>query len=157
MKMRIKLLAMDVDGVLTDGMIGFDSEGREIKFFHVRDGMGICALMEKGVKVAFISGRFSEVTAHRARDLGVTLVFQGVRDKLGRLVELALELGVTREEVAYIGDDVNDIPCIEWAGFGVAVADAPAEVRNAASYVTLTRGGHGAVREVCDLILKSMG
>lgn len=156
MRMRIKLLAMDVDGVLTDGAIGFDSEGREIKFFHVRDGMGICVLMEKGVQVAFISGRHSEVTSHRARDLGVALVFQGVRDKLSKLKELASELGLSRDEVAYIGDDVNDIPCIEWAGFGVAVADAPAEVRNAASYVTLARGGHGAVREVCDLILKSM-
>ncbi len=153
---QIKLLVLDVDGVLTDGRIVMDDAGRELKFFHVRDGMGIHLLMKRGIEVAIISGRFSYVTLRRAEDLGIKYVYQGIKDKLAILKSLCDSLSLTKEEVAYVGDDLNDVECIKWAGFGVVVADAPEYVKKYADYVTRLPGGKGAVREVCDLILEKV-
>ncbi|MDR1471738.1 MAG: HAD hydrolase family protein [Synergistaceae bacterium] len=151
----IRLVAMDVDGTLTDGGIYMDDAGGEFKRFHVRDGYGIEALMKSGVRVAFISGRASGATDRRARDLGVTLVVNGTGDKLTDLETMARELGVARSEVAFIGDDLRDVPCIEWSGLGVAVADAHDDVLSAADVITSARGGEGAVREVADRVLRA--
>ncbi|WP_286976835.1 KdsC family phosphatase [Acetomicrobium sp. UBA5826] len=152
--MKIKLLAMDVDGTLTDGSVYMDGEGHEFKRFDIQDGMGIALLRREGIEIALISGRFSASTDQRAKGLGISLVFNGVRDKLGTLKSLTEKLGLRDEEVAYIGDDVNDIDCIKWAGLGIAVANARPEVLEAAGYITRSSGGMGAVREVADLLLK---
>jgi len=152
--MDIKLLALDVDGTLTDGSVYMDGEGHEFKRFDIQDGMGIAMLRRQGIEVAIISGRFSASTDQRAKDLGIPFVFNGVKDKLATLVSLAEKLNLKPEEVAYMGDDVNDIECIMWAGLGVAVANARQETKEAADYVTASSGGQGAVREVADMLLK---
>lgn len=152
--MDIKLLALDVDGTLTDGSVYMDGEGHEFKRFDIQDGMGIAMLRRQGIEVAIVSGRFSASTDQRAKDLGIPFVFNGVTDKLTTLVSLAEKLNLKPEEVAYMGDDVNDIECIKWAGFGVAVANARQETKEAADYVTASSGGQGAVREVADMLLK---
>jgi 3-deoxy-D-manno-octulosonate 8-phosphate phosphatase (KDO 8-P phosphatase) len=149
----IRLVAMDVDGTLTDG--GFYMSGEdEFKRFDVRDGYGIVSMIEAGIEVAFISGRYSDATGRRARDLGVFRVYNGTSDKISDLKALALEIGAEREEVAFIGDDIPDISCIEWAGLGIAVGDAAREVKDAAGIVTSAPGGAGAVREAADYILR---
>ena len=147
---------MDVDGTLTDGGIymGADSE---YKKFHARDGWGIVELMKRGIEVAFVSVRHSSATEARAANLGVRRVFNGVGNKVGVLSSLAAEIGVSRDEVAFIGDDVPDVPCIEWAGLGVAVGDAADEAKAAADFVTASFGGHGAVREAIDYIIRLNG
>ncbi len=152
--MDIKLLALDVDGTLTDGSVYMDGEGHEFKRFDIQDGMGIAMLRRQGIEVAIISGRFSASTDQRAKDLGIPFVFNGVKDKLATLVSLSEKLNLKPEEVAYMGDDVNDIECIMWAGLGVAVANARQETKEAADYVTASSGGQGAVREVADMLLK---
>ncbi len=150
----IKLFAMDVDGTLTDGGIYMDGAGGEMKRFDVQDGQGIALLLKRGVKVVFISGRFSAPTQRRADDLKITLCVNGVKDKLPELKRIAAELGVTAEETAYAGDDLPDVECIRWAGLGIAVANARPEVIEAAGYVTRCGGGRGAVRECADMIIK---
>jgi len=152
--MDVKLLALDVDGTLTDGSVYMDGEGHEFKRFDIQDGMGIAMLRREGLEVAIISGRFSASTDQRAKDLSIPFVFNGVKDKLETLMSLAERLNLKPEEVAYMGDDVNDIECIKWAGFGVAVANAREEVKRSADYVTASMGGRGAVREVADMLLK---
>jgi 3-deoxy-D-manno-octulosonate 8-phosphate phosphatase (KDO 8-P phosphatase) len=154
--MTIRLVAMDVDGTLTDGGL-YMSAGSEYKKFHVRDGWGIAELMKRGTEVAFISGRYSPATDARAANLGVRKVFNGAGNKADVLSSLAAEMGVSRDEVAFIGDDVPDVPCIEWAGLGIAVGDAADEVKAAADYVTRSFGGHGAVREAIDYIFRLNG
>lgn len=153
----IRLLAMDVDGVLTDGTIGYDDAGGESKGFHVQDGMGITVLRLAGVAVAWISGRRSDAVLRRARELRVNYVEQGIRDKQSALrrISAALELGI--DQVAVIGDDWNDLLAFEAAGVKIAVGNGVAEVVQAADIVTERRGGHGAVREVCDAILEARG
>jgi len=154
---RIKLLLMDCDGVLTDGRLHLLADGDEQKTFHARDGQGIALCHRAGLKTGIISGRTSSAVARRARDLGMTYLRQGAKDKIKDFEELLAEANVPAIECAYIGDDVADIPVMQRVGLAVAVADAVDETKRAAHYVTQNRGGHGAVREVTDLILKAQG
>ncbi|MBC8026022.1 MAG: HAD hydrolase family protein [Steroidobacteraceae bacterium] len=152
---RVKLLALDVDGVLTDGRLHYGPRGESTKVFHVRDGHGIKRVQEAGIEVAIISGRKSAAVAKRARDLGIKFVFQGVGDKLAVLVKLAKSRDVALEHCACVGDDTPDAPILEAAGLGIAVADAHADALAVADLVTSRPGGHGAVREVCDWLLEA--
>jgi 3-deoxy-D-manno-octulosonate 8-phosphate phosphatase (KDO 8-P phosphatase) len=146
---------MDVDGTLTDGGIYLDDQGGEWKRFDVRDGFGIAKLRNAGVTVCIISGRYSPVTKRRALELGIDMVRQDVEDKLGLLRDFAEEVGVCNTEVAYIGDDENDVECIRWAGMGFAPRDAQPAARQAADVVTEATGGNGAVREAVERILET--
>lgn len=154
---RIKLLLMDCDGVLTDGRIWLFENGEEQKGFHTRDGLGIDLLHRAGLRSGIISGRRSSAVETRARTLGMSFVVQGHENKVQAFADVLAEAGVTNAEVAYIGDDLNDIPLMLQSGLGVAVADAISETRDRAHYVTKALGGFGAVREVIELILKSQG
>lgn len=151
----IRLLALDVDGVLTDGRLYFAEDGQELKTFDTQDGHGIKMLMQAGIQCAIITGRNTKLVERRARNLGITHLLQGREDKLVALRELVLELGVALEHVAYVGDDWPDLPALRAVGLGVAVANAHQELRVHADYVTRLEGGRGAVREICDLILKA--
>jgi 3-deoxy-D-manno-octulosonate 8-phosphate phosphatase (KDO 8-P phosphatase) len=151
----IKLLILDVDGVLTDGRIILDECGEEIKCFHVRDGYGIRRLMGAGIDVVVISGRTSKSVEHRTKELGIQEVYQGVKDKESLCREIIQRKSLTKDQVCCVGDDIPDLSMFTQAGISIAVADAAAEVRDAASYITKNRGGNGAVREVCELILKA--
>ena len=156
MKIRkVKLLILDVDGVMTDGRIVMDDAGLESKQFDVRDGHGLKMLMRLGIDVVLLTGRRSRVVEHRAADLGITEVHQGIRNKAEAFAEILKRREMIAEETAYVGDDVIDIPLLRRTGFSVAVADAIPEVRQIADYVTHQGGGRGAVREVCELILKA--
>lgn len=152
---RIKLLLMDCDGVLTDGRIWLFENGEEQKGFHTRDGLGIELWHRAGLKSGIISGRSSSAVERRARGLGMSFVVQGVGEKVRAFTETMAQAGVTNEEVAFIGDDLNDIPLMMRSGLGIAVADASLETRESAHYVTQLSGGYGAVREVVELILKA--
>jgi 3-deoxy-D-manno-octulosonate 8-phosphate phosphatase (KDO 8-P phosphatase) len=154
---RIKLLLMDCDGVLTDGRIWVLEGGEDQKAFHTRDGLGIELLHRAGLKSGIISGRVSGAVERRARGLGMSFVWQGCEDKLKAFADTLAQAGVTNEQVAFAGDDLNDVPLMLQSGLAVAVADAAAETREHAHYVTTARGGHGAIREVVELILKSQG
>ncbi|HEX7175362.1 MAG TPA: HAD hydrolase family protein [Pyrinomonadaceae bacterium] len=154
---RVKLLLMDCDGVLTDGRITLLDGGGEQKSFHTRDGHGIVMLHRAGLRTGVISGRTSTALDARARDLGMHFVRQGTWDKVKDYEELLAEAGVREEEVGYVGDDVTDIPLMRRCGFAAAVADATEDTRAAAHYVTRLNGGFGAVREVCELLLKAQG
>jgi 3-deoxy-D-manno-octulosonate 8-phosphate phosphatase (KDO 8-P phosphatase) len=154
---RVKLLLMDCDGVLTDGCIQLHENGNEQKTFHVRDGHGLVLFHRSGLVSAIISGRSSVVVERRALELGIKHVRQGSWNKIKEYVDVLSEAGVDESEVAVMGDDVTDIPLMQRCGLAVAVADAVEEVRHAAHYVTVLRGGHGAVREVIELILKAQG
>ncbi len=150
---RVRLLVLDVDGVLTDGRLHYGPRGEATKVFHVRDGHGIKRVQEAGIEVAIISGRKSAAVAKRARDLGIKHVFQGVGDKLAVLEKLLKARGVALEHCACVGDDTPDAPILAAAGVGVAVADAHSDALAAADLVTSRPGGLGAVREVCDWLL----
>ena len=152
---RIKLLLMDCDGVLTDGRIWIFDNGEEQKGFHTRDGLGIDLWHRAGLRSGIISGRTSSAVERRAQALGMTYVWQGRAAKDQVYAETVAQAGVTNEEVAYIGDDLTDIPLILQSGLGVAVADASLETRLHSHYVTQLAGGYGAVREVIELILKA--
>ncbi len=154
---KVKLLILDVDGVLTDGLIIIDDAGLESKHFNVRDGHGLKMLMRCGIAVALLTGRKSRVVEHRAADLGITEVYQGVWNKSEVFAGILERNRLAPEETAYIGDDVVDIPLLRRVGFSAAVADAVPEARAVADYVTQQPGGRGAVREVCELILRSQG
>ena len=154
---RIKLLLMDCDGVLTDGRIWLFENGEEQKGFHTRDGLGIDLLHRAGLRSGIISGRTSRAVETRARTLGMSFVIQGHEKKVQAFADVLAQANVGNAEVAYIGDDLNDIPLIVQSGLGVAVADAAVEARERAHYVTKALGGFGAVREVIELILKSQG
>ena len=154
---RIKLLLMDCDGVLTDGRIWIFENGEEQKGFHTRDGLGIDLLHRAGLKSGIISGRVSSAVERRAQGLGIAFVVQGCEDKLGAFGETLAQAGVTPAEVAYVGDDLNDIPLMLKSGLAVAVADAAPETRERAHYVTTAGGGFGAIREIVELILKAQG
>ena len=154
---RIKLLLMDCDGVLTDGRIWLFENGEEQKGFHTRDGLGIDLWHRAGLRSGIISGRTSSAVETRARTLGMSFLVQGHENKVNAFAETLAQAGVTNGEVAYIGDDLNDVPLMMQAGLGVAVADAAFETRERAHYVTKALGGFGAVREVIELILKSQG
>jgi 3-deoxy-D-manno-octulosonate 8-phosphate phosphatase (KDO 8-P phosphatase) len=154
---RIKLLLLDVDGVLTDGSINYTDNGIELKRFHVRDGSGLKLWALAGKRAAIISGRTSEAVSVRAMELGVAPVVQGQSDKTAAWAKVLAEVGVDASEVAAIGDDLPDLPLLNAAGIGIAVADACAEVREAAAYTTTLPGGRGAVREAIEWLLKLTG
>lgn len=153
----MKLLILDVDGVLTDGRIIMDHEGREIKAFDVRDGHGIKLLREAGIEVAILTGRNSPVVQKRAEDLGIPWVRQGVKDKVKAYQEIAREAGIGDEEACFVGDDLVDIPLLKRVGIAIVVADGVHEAKQCARYVTTAPGGRGAVREVCELLLQAQG
>jgi 3-deoxy-D-manno-octulosonate 8-phosphate phosphatase (KDO 8-P phosphatase) len=154
---RIKLLLLDVDGVMTDGRIIFDSQGGETKAFDVKDGHGIKLVQRAGIRVGIITGRQSAIVDRRAAELGIELVYQGAKDKTLPFREILQKLSLRPEEVAYVGDDVVDLPVMRQVGFAATVADAVDEVKDTAHMVTRLGGGRGAVREICDYLLKESG
>lgn len=154
---RLRLLALDVDGVLTDGRIVYGNDGEELKAFSIKDGLGIKLAQRAGLQVAIITGRSSGIVARRAAELGIDLVVQGREDKLVALQELCASLGITPGECAYMGDDLPDLAAIRAAGLGLTVSDAAAPVLEAADWVSARAGGEGAVREACELILAARG
>ena len=153
----VRLLLLDVDGVLTDGRLYFGHTGETLKVFHVRDGHGIKMVQRSGIEVAMLSGRHSDAAFHRAKELGVSRFYESLRDKVPVLEELMAALQLTGQQIAMVADDLVDLPIMSRVGLAVAVADAVPEVRAAAHWVTGNRGGQGAVREVCDLLLKARG
>jgi len=153
----IRLLLLDVDGVMTDGRIVYDANGIETKFFNVKDGHGIKMLQRAGIEVGIISGRQSQVVVNRAVELGIDLVYQKALDKLAPYLEILALRGLSDEQVAFMGDDIIDIPVLRRVGFAVTPSDALDYVRDQAHFVTHNRGGWGAVRELCDLLLKGTG
>jgi 3-deoxy-D-manno-octulosonate 8-phosphate phosphatase (KDO 8-P phosphatase) len=153
----IEMLVLDVDGVLTDGTIIINGDGSESKFFNSLDGHGIRMWQRAGLKVAFLSGRSTQAAKHRAKQLEVEYCLQDCHNKLDSLKKLLEQLGLSAERIAYVGDDLMDLPVIRYVGFGVAVANAVDEVKRYADYVTTRTGGRGAVREVIEYILKNSG
>jgi len=154
---KIKLLLLDVDGVLTDGRIIYDHHGVETKAFDVKDGHGIKMIQRAEIEVGIITGRTSEVVNVRAHELGIKIVYQGAKNKLVPYREILATRGLTDEQIAYVGDDIVDLPILQRVGFSAAVADALDDIKPLVDYVTRRPGGRGAVREVCDLILKNSG
>jgi 3-deoxy-D-manno-octulosonate 8-phosphate phosphatase (KDO 8-P phosphatase) len=153
MRAAIRLLVLDVDGVLTDGRLYFGARGEALKVFHARDGFGIAQLRSTGVEVAVISGRRSVMVRARCRELGIAHLHQGARDKLAVFTRLCARLRVPMNSCACVGDDVPDLPLMRHVALSFAVADAHESVRRAADVVTRLPGGHGAVREVCDRLI----
>ncbi len=154
---KIKLLLLDVDGVLTDGKIIMDSDGRELKSFNVRDGHGLVMLHRHGIAAGILTGRTSTVVEHRARELKITEVYQGALNKKEAFQIILEKNRLIPEQVAFVGDDIVDIPVLRKVGFSVAVADALDLVKRSVDYITVNRGGAGAVREVCEMLLKAQG
>lgn len=154
---RIRLLAFDVDGTLTDGGLSFDSEGRESKRFHVQDGMGIVLLRHAGIEVALVSARPSDVTALRAKALGIERVHVGERSKLACVQRMAAEIGITLAQIAFMGDDLPDLAALRGVGLALAPADAHPWARQAAHWIAPRPAGYGAARDACDLLLHAQG
>lgn len=154
---KIKMLIMDVDGILSNGQIIYDAQGIETKTFHVQDGFGIQQLHQAGIQTAIITGRNSDIVTKRAKELNITHLVQGREDKLVALKEILLTTGMHLSECAYIGDDWPDIKALQVVGFSVTVPNAHHEVIKRVDMVTTRQGGDGAVREVCDMILKAIG
>ena len=154
---KIKLIIFDVDGVLTDGSLYFDNTGSEYKAFNSKDGHGIRLLLENGIEIALITGRSSELLKHRADNLQINpdLIYQGYRDKLPAFADLLNKTNYTREQIAYVGDDVIDLPIMSQVGFSIAVNDANWFVKENCDWVTNLPGGKGAVREVCEFLLSA--
>lgn len=153
----IRLLSLDVDGVLTDGGLYYTDDGHQMRKFNVKDGVGIKAVMAAGVQIAIITASTTDVISKRAADLGVTHVFPGVGDKLQTLQGLCGELAIDMNDVAHMGDDSNDLSVLEVVGLALTVADAVDEVLDIAHYITDKPGGRGAVREIADLVVASRG
>lgn len=154
---EIRMLLVDVDGVMTDGRIIYDGNGLETKFFNVKDGHGIKMLQRNGVEVGIITGRTSAVVDIRARELGISIVYQGALRKLESYDDIKLKSGLKDNQIAYMGDDIVDVPVMRRVAFSAAPADALPEVRQLADYVTTRAGGKGAVREICDMIIRARG
>ena len=155
---KVRLLILDVDGVLTQGELIYSDQGEEDwRAFNVKDGLGIKMLIQEGIRVAIISGRKIKAVDYRAHDLGIKEVYQGIRDKVRIFEEIVKKYKITHEEVGFIADDLIDLPLLSRVGFAIGVADAVEEIKEHAHYITKLPGGKGAVREVCDLILKSQG
>ncbi len=154
---RIKLIILDVDGVLTDGSIIIGSDKTEYKAFNVKDGSGISLAGHVGMKFAIISGRFSEVITLRAAELKIEAVYQDIMEKLGPYEELKRDLGLKDGDICFIGDEIIDLPVFEKCGFSAAPADAVADVKKAADYACKKDGGKGCVREVSDMVLTAQG
>lgn len=153
----IRLLLLDVDGVLSDGGIFYDSEGQEIKRFHIHDGLGIKLLQQQGISVGIITGRISPMVERRAHELGIELLIQGREDKVVAMQEVVAQHSLTHDAVAYMGDDLPDLAAIHQAGLGIAPANAVEVVRQHAHFVTSATGGNGAVREAAEFILDAQG
>ncbi|MGQ0800882.1 MAG: KdsC family phosphatase [Pseudomarimonas sp.] len=154
---QIRLLALDVDGTLTNGQLTFASDGRELKSFDVHDGMGLRLLRDAGIAVALITARSSEVVSRRARDLGIEQLVQGSHNKADSLRAICAELGLATGNAAFMGDDLPDLPAMQISGLAIAPANAHPWVVEHAQWTTRARGGHGAVREVCDGLLTAQG
>jgi 3-deoxy-D-manno-octulosonate 8-phosphate phosphatase (KDO 8-P phosphatase) len=154
---QLKLLILDVDGVLTDGRLFFDQQGNEYKCFHARDGHGLKLLKQTGVEIAVISGRSSPTVALRMKNLGIEHVYQGHENKRMAFQEILQNLQLSPNQVAHVGDDLLDLPIMTQVGFAIAVQDANFAVKQYADWCTQTLGGQGAVREVCDLIMQVQG
>ena len=151
----IELILSDVDGVLTDGGIILDSQGIETKRFHIRDGLAIRLWQKAGYRFGLITGRSSHMVKVRAAELGIDIIRQGIDDKFAAVKQVLRDLKIKPEHVCYVGDDLPDVPPVHHVGLGVAVADACAELREVAGYVTQARGGEGAIRETVEMILKA--
>jgi len=154
---RIRLLLFDVDGVLTDGVIVMHADGSESKGFHIKDGAAIVWAQRAGVPVGLLSARASGATTHRAAQLAIRIVQQGVTSKLSAFEQILKSSGLAEEAVSYMGDDLLDLPVLDRAGLAAAPADAAQEVRQAAHWVSAARGGRGAVRELIELVLRAQG
>ena len=154
---KIRCLLLDVDGVLTDGKLHFTSDGQEFKTFDAQDGHGIAMAQRAGLTIGFISGRPSKATTQRAADLGVKIVLQKPTNKMEMVEEVKRKHGFANDEIAFIGDELVDVPPLRHVGLAVAVPNAADEAKRAAHYVTRRRGGDGAVREVIEMILKAQG
>jgi YrbI family 3-deoxy-D-manno-octulosonate 8-phosphate phosphatase len=154
---KIELILSDVDGVMTDGGIRLLADGRQIVVFHIRDGLGVRLWREAGKKFGIVTGREVPAVRRRAEDLKFDVVRMGIDDKLPAVDAIATELGLVREQICFIGDDLLDLQAIQAVGLGVAVADAAEEVRQVAKYTTSVRGGDGAVRELVEVLLKNTG
>ena len=151
----IKILILDVDGVLTDGRVIYTDSGEEIKRFDVRDGHGLKLLMRSGIEVILLTGRESKVVLHRARDLGIEHVYQKALNKIEVYKTILAQRNLEDKEVGFVGDDLVDLPVLRKVGFSAAVPDAVPEVKEIVDYITTKKGGEGAVRELCELLLKA--
>jgi 3-deoxy-D-manno-octulosonate 8-phosphate phosphatase (KDO 8-P phosphatase) len=154
---KIRLLLLDVDGVLTDGRILFDSQGRELKCFDVQDGQGIAWLLKEGIQVGFLSGRSSEAVKKRAKELEISFLFQGIKDKMILYERLLKKTMLNQEQVSFAGDDFIDLRLLKNVGFSISVPNGHPLVREEVDFVTQAAGGRGAVREVSEFILKAQG
>lgn len=154
---KIKLVATDVDGVWTDGGMYYSEKGDELKKFNTRDGMAVKLLRKRGVQVAIVTGERTEIVRRRAEKLGMSLVYQGLRGKKAKLEEIMRQLGLTSDEVAYIGDDINDLSAFEMCGLTATVSDGMESVKAVVDYVCQKGGGKGAFREFAELILLAKG
>ena len=154
---KVKLILFDVDGVLTDGGIIIDDRGVEAKRFDVRDGQGITSLIHFGVKIGFITGRYSNAVRRRAKELGVTMIYQNVKDKVKIYDQIKRKTKLKDEQIAYVGDDILDLPVLRKAGFAITVSDGWSGLKSHVDYMTKSRGGRGAVREVSELVVKAQG
>lgn len=154
---QVKLVVFDVDGVLTDGSLFVGDDGQEYKAFHARDGMGMSLLQKTGVEIAVITARTSQVVLHRMENLKVKHIYQGRLNKLAAYNEIIEKLAISAQQTAYVGDDVVDLPVMQKAGLAIAVADAHPYVKQHAHWQTQHAGGHGAARDVCELIMQAQG
>ncbi len=154
---KIRLLLLDVDGILTDGRILYNEKGQEIKCFHIQDGQGIRWLLREGVEVGFLSGRSSRAVEMRARELGVSFLFQGIKDKIKIFEKLLQKTKLNPKQVSFMGDDFMDLPLLKKVGLSISVSNGHPLVQKKVDYVTRTAGGFGAVREVSELILRAQG
>lgn len=154
---KIRLLILDVDGVLTDGTIFYTDQGTQAKKFHVHDGVGMQMLMRSGIEIAVISGKESAAARHRLVELGVKYIYQGIENKTVAFCELKRKLNLENQQIAYVGDDLPDLPVLAQAGLKIAVANAVSVVLENVDWVASKAGGYGAVREVCEMILHAQG
>ncbi len=154
---KIMLLLLDVDGILTDGSITYTHSGEEIKSFNAKDGLGIKLLMNAGVKVGIITGRKSKALTSRCHDLGIDLVFDGIKNKINALETILKQTKISSDETAFAGDDLPDLPVMKRVGVSITVSDASCDVIKEADIITSLKGGHGAVRQICEDILKAKG
>jgi len=154
---KVKLLILDVDGVLTDGKIVLDENGKQLKFFDVQDGLGVVLLKRAGINTIILSARYSRVVSFRAKDIKVFKAYQNCEDKLATYQKILRQLRLKDENVCFVGDELIDIPVLKRAGLSVAVANAAQEAKRVSHYITKRKGGEGAVRETIELILKSQG
>jgi len=154
---KLKLLSLDTDGVLTDGGLYYTDDGQELRKFNVKDGMGIKRVQAAGVKIAIITASSTPSISHRGQQLGVDYIFLDCQEKLATLVRICNELNINLDQVGHVGDDVNDLPVLDAVGCPMTVSDATDEAIAAALFVTKKKGGEGAVREICDLIVAAKG